>query len=134
MVICRVYFFYSSVIQIYKKPHANCSDSYNFRGIVLGSTFCRIFDDNVLEKFRDELSTSGRQFAFKHITVQCTRACTMVLKETVSHDPNYTKSYSFVFCTFLDATRAFHRVNFCKLFHLLLKRGLLACLIHKSFN
>ena len=50
----------------------------------------------------------------------------MVLKETLSY---YTKNNSFVFCTFLDATKAFDRVNYCKLFRLLIQRDLPACII-----
>jgi hypothetical protein len=34
-----------------------------------------------------------------------------------------------VFCTFLDATKAFDGANYCKQFGLLLKRGLPACII-----
>lgn len=33
---------------------------------------------------------------------------------------------SLTFCTFLDATKAFDRVNYCKLFNLLIKRGISA--------
>ena len=39
------------------------------------------------------------------------------------------KSQRPVFCTFLDATNAFDRINYCKLFSLLIKRGLPACVI-----
>ncbi len=49
--------------------------------------------------------------------------CTMVLKETLSY---YVHNSSFTFCTFLDATKAFDRVNYCKLFNLLIKRGISA--------
>jgi len=39
-----------------------------------------------------------------------------------------------VFCTFLDASKAFDRANYCKLFRLLIKRDLPACIIHVLIN
>jgi len=45
----------------------------------------------------------------------------MALKETVAY---YVQNQNTVFCTFLDYTKAFHRVNYCKLFKLLVKREL----------
>ena len=42
--------------------------------------------------------------------------CTMVLKEAISY---YINTGSSVFCTLLDATKAFDRVEYVKLFELL---------------
>ena len=36
---------------------------------------------------------------------------------------------SSVFCTFLDAAKAFDRINYCKLFWLLLKRDVPPCIV-----
>jgi len=55
----------------------------------------------------------------------------MILKETISH---YARDHSNVFCTFLDASKAFDRVNYGKLFHLLVKRHLPACIIRTLVN
>ena len=52
--------------------------------------------------------------------------CTMILKETLQY---YNSSNSSVFCMFLDATKAFDRVRYCKLFRLLVDKGLPACII-----
>ena len=41
----------------------------------------------------------------------------MVLKEAMAY---YHCNNSSVFCTFLDASKAFDRVNYCKLFRFLL--------------
>jgi len=46
--------------------------------------------------------------------------CTMVLKETLA----YTVDGGSAFCTFLDATKAFVRFNYCKLFSVLMKRNI----------
>ena len=45
-----------------------------------------------------------------------TNMCTMVLKKTIS---NYTAHRSSVYCTMLDATKAFDRVKYTKLFECL---------------
>jgi hypothetical protein len=47
--------------------------------------------------------------------------CTMLLKETLAY---YTTNDSPVYCIMLDATKAFDRVDYCKLFRELLKRNL----------
>ena len=82
------------------------------------------FDNVVLDKFRDKLCTSDLQFGFK--SKSSANMCTMVLKETISY---YVNNHSSVFCTFLDASKAFDRVHYCKLFRLLIKRGLPPCIV-----
>ena len=47
--------------------------------------------------------------------------CTSLVKEVISY---YTSNCNSVFCTLLDATKAFDRVNYCKLFNLLIDRRL----------
>jgi len=95
----------------------------------LSSVFGKIFDNVVLCKYYDKLCTSDLQFGFK---ANCsTNMCTMILKETISY---YVHNKSPVFCTFLDATKAFDRVNFCKLFRLLVERGLPACIVRTLIN
>ena len=55
----------------------------------------------------------------------------MILKETMAY---YSSNNSSVFCTFLDATKAFDRVNYCKLLKLLIKRHLPAHVIRLLIN
>ena len=59
------------------------------------------------------------KFGFKQHS--STHMRTVVLKETISY---YVHQNSSVFCTFLDASKAFDRVNYCKLFRRLMERGL----------
>ena len=47
----------------------------------------------------------------------------MILKEAVSYYINYGSS---VYCTLLDATKAFDRVHYCKLFRILIDKILFA--------
>jgi len=87
--------------------------------ILLSSIFVKLFENIIMYKYADKLHTSELQFGFKNNS--STHVCTMVLKETLSY---YTTHNSHVFCTFLDASKAFDRVNYCKLFNILVDRGL----------
>jgi len=101
----------SSIVPIPKGKNTNCTESANYRGIALDSIFGKIFDRIILNKYADKLITSQLQFSFKKN--HSTSMCTMVLKETISY---YTANKGHVFCTLLDATKAFDRVQYCTLF------------------
>ena len=62
-----------------------------------------------------KLCTSDLQFGFKR--QRSTNMCTMVFKEAISY---YVHNDSSVFCTLLDASKAFDRVEYVKLFKLLM--------------
>lgn len=122
-------FLSSTIIPIPKKSHVNVAASDNYRGIALSSLFGKLFDNVILLKYSDKLNTSRLQFGFKHGS--STNMCTMVLKETISY---YMSNNSPVYCTFLDASKAFDRVHFCKLFRLLMQRGLPMCVVRLLIN
>ena len=73
--------------------------------------FVKLFDNIVMCQYHDQLCSSELQFGFKRKS--STHMCTMVLKETMSY---YVHNSSPVCCVFLDATKAFDRVNYVKLF------------------
>lgn len=117
-------FMNSSIRPIPKGHNLSTCDSSNYRGIAISSVFSKVFENVVLIRYRHLLSTCDLQFGFKK--KHSTQMCTMVLKETISY---YLSNKSKVFCTFLDATKAFDRINYCKLFKLLLCRSLPYCII-----
>ena len=57
--------------------------------------------------------------------------CTFVLKETLAYK---VKNQTTAFCTFLDASKAFDRINYCKLFRLLINRGMPAFVTRVILN
>jgi len=107
------------------------SDGSNFRSIALcsASVFSTLFDNIILLHFSDRLRMCDLQFGFKQKI--STNLCTNVFQEAIAY---YVKSTSLVHCTFLDTTTAFYSVNHYKLFSLLIKRGLPACVIGVVIN
>ena len=91
--------------------------SDNYRGISLVYSICKLVDILIIAKCQAYMHTSDLQFAVKrnHSTVLCTAA----LLETVSH---FTEGGSNVYACLLDASKAFDKVNYGKLFTLLLNR------------
>jgi len=59
------------------------SDGANFRGIALSSVFCKVFDNIILERCHQKLSSCDMQFGFK--PKSSTNMCSMVLKEVISY-------------------------------------------------
>jgi len=108
-----------TLIPIPKGKNAYVTGSGNYRVIALSSVFGKVFDLIFLNKFRDCLLTSTQQFGFK--AKHSTSMCTMVLKETLAY---YTEDGGAAFCTLLDATKVFDRINYCKLFSKLMSRNI----------
>ena len=114
----------SVLVPIPKSQRKSLSDGNNYRSIAIGSLIGKIFDHVVLMRHANALSTSWLQFGFKanHSTTQCT----FVLEEVVDH---YSRGQTSTHVVLLDATKAFDRVDFLKLFRLLLSRNLCPLMI-----
>ena len=114
----------STILPIPMGKSLNYSDSTNYRGIALSSILGKIFDAYVLNRYDSLLASSNLQFGFK--AGHSTSMCTMILKETLEY---YRGNNGTVYCTMLDATKAFDRVEYCKLIRLLLNKKLPAVII-----
>jgi hypothetical protein len=110
---------YSTIVSIPKSKRKSVNNYDNYRGIALSSSIGKLFDSVILNTWWDILASSGLQFGYKpgHSTTHCT----FVVKGTIQY---YTNNDSTVFAMLLDASQAFDRVHYVKLFKLLLKKGL----------
>jgi len=112
-------FLLATVTSIPKNKHKSLNDSCNYRGISLSSVLGKVLDWVILRQNQNVLVTSELQFGFKakHSTTQST----FLIDEVAQY---YTNNGSNVYIMLLDASQAFDRVSYCRLFRLLLKRGL----------
>ena len=108
-----------TIVPIPKNKRKSLNDSSNHRSITLSSIVGKLMDNAILIKHQDSLKSSDYQFGFKH--AHSTTQCTFVVKETVEY---YRRNHNDVYAMFLDVSQAFDRVNFVKLFKLLIKKGL----------
>ena len=99
--------------------HWKLAHFYKRLKLTSNPVYCKIYDYIVLSKHNDALMSSELQFGFK--VHRLTNMCTMILKETMAY---YSSNQSSVFCSFLDATKAFDRIHYCELFKLVIKRHL----------
>ena len=112
--LCR-----STIIPIPKGRWANLGNSNNYRAITLGSMVGKVLEFVLLNREQHHLLTCELQFGFKE--GMSTTQCTSLVVETVSY---FNHEGSNVYGLMLDASKAFDRVNFVKLFTILLdKRG-----------
>ena len=114
----------STIVPIPKGKTGNRTASSNYRAIALSSIFGKIFDKIVLNRYSDAIMTSHLQFGFKK--GHSTTMCSLVVKETIEY---YNAHRSTVYCTMLDATKAFDRVQYCKLFRKLIDRNIPAVIL-----
>ena len=66
----------------------------------------------------DSLLTSDMQYGYKNN--HSTTMCTVILKEVIHH---YINGNSNVYCCLLDASKAFDKIHYGKLFSTLLQRN-----------
>ena len=106
-----------TMVPIPKCKFKELDKSENYRSIALSSVIGKTLDWVILLKEKNALNSSELQFGFKEGT--STTQCTYVLLETVNY---FNYHGSNVYTLLLDATKAFDRVHYCKLFRELIKR------------
>ena len=111
-----------TIVPIVKSKSSNLSDSSNYRPIAIATIVFKMFESVLLFKCPEYVlvSTSHNQFGFKssHSTDLCT--CIYTLKEIIDY---YKSRGTAVYITFLDASKAFDRIDHWLLFNKMIKNG-----------
>ena len=108
-----------TIVPIIKDRHGDHGDMNNYRGITLAPIMSKIFEYVLQMVFQPFLTTSKYQFGFKRKSSPS--HAIFCLKETIDY---YTSHGSNVYCSFLDASKAFDRLVHSGLFLKLLQRGI----------
>ena len=107
------------LVPIVKEKTGDISDKGNYRPIALASVVSKVFEMSLLVKLEKYLYSSDYQFGFK--PKHSTYLCIYTLKEVIEF---YKSQSSSVYVCFMDASKAFDRVNHWTLFKKLIDRGM----------
>ena len=107
----------TTIVPIVKNKSGNLSDSNNYRPIALATIVSKILESVLLIKCGEYLTSCDNQFGFK--SSHSTDLCIYTLKEYIEY---YKNRGTTVFVTFLDASKAFDRLNYWLLFDKLVKK------------
>ena len=109
----------STMVPVPKDKRGNKSDSSNYRAIAISSILGKLLDSIIIQDQHVSLKTDDLQSGFKENT--STMTCTQLLIETVEY---YNSNNTDCFMILLDASKAFDRIEYVRLFELLRDRNM----------
>ena len=108
----------TAIVPILKNRQGDTSDKNNYRPIAIVTAMSKILELCIMKLIETHLFTSDNQFGFKR--QHGTDLCIFTVKSAIKY---YNLCNSPVFTCFLDASKAYDRVNHWTLFKNLLKRS-----------
>ncbi len=107
------------LIPLVKDTNENISSSDNYRPIAIATVSSKLYENLLLTRIGNFLSTTDNQFGFK--AKHSTDMAVYSLKYVTEY---YVSQSSPVYTCYIDASKAFDRVDYWMLFKKLLKRGI----------
>ena len=109
----------SYITPVLKDKNSFLNSSKNYRPITVSNVFSKVLELLLYDHIAGRCPPTPFQFGF--VEGRSTDLAVYVLKELLF---NYTRKHSRVYCAFLDASKAFDRVNHSKLFSVLSANGI----------
>ena len=122
-------FLLSKLVPTPKNKRGKKCESNNYRQIAISSLLCKVFDIIILDIQSKSLSTDVLQFRFKKSS--STVICTSLMLETIDY---YVENNTDCYLLLLDASKAFDRVEYVKLFTILRDRKLCPIVLRLLMN
>ena len=117
------------MVPLIKNKRGNKRDSNNYRAIAISSLLGKLFDIIILKEQCTSLSTDVLQFGFKPHSSNT--ICTSLLRDTIEY---YNEHGSDCYLLLLDASKAFDRVEYVKLFRTLRDRNMCPVVLRLTMN
>ena len=118
-------FMQALIIPLVKsKSGGDLTDANNYRTIAVSTAISKLFE-SIAAEFYHNGSTLQISTSFK--SGHSTGLCTSILKRTINY---YINRGSHIFLCSVDFSKAFDRVNYWKLFNMLLDDGISAAMVH----
>ncbi len=105
------------IVPIVKDKKGSLTSKDNYRPIAITSVISKILESAILKQIKGSLLTTDNQFGFKEKSG--TDMCVFTLKQVIEY---YNSRSSPIYICFLDASKAFDRLNHWSLFAKLIKR------------
>lgn len=105
------------LVPLVKDKHGNLSDKDNYRPLAITCIVSKLLEIIILNRYSDKLSTTDNQFGFKNKL--STELCIYALKQISDY---YVDLGSPMYLCFLDASKAFDKINHWILFNKLIDR------------
>ena len=118
-----------TMIPLIKNSRESKQSSDNYRALTIGTSLSKLLDIVMLNRQPDVLESSELQFGFKEKL--STTMCTFMVLETIAY---YKSKGNTVHIVLLDASKAFDRVNYIKLFDKLIARGMCPLTVRLLLN